>query len=159
MKYYSVVFLFSMLVSLCFAACGDDEPVADTQMEEPYVNPFDRPPRQDAISLLPKRVPPAQDIVSNDPSFTELIAAADNNQDLEPFYARATQLREGLYFPRDTFAISEDRTIRVVHLKSGEGLVNTPDGHVVKIGIVNLGWMIFINWDNDYRHLVKYEPQ
>ena len=96
--------------------------------------------------------------VPGDPAFSDVVKAANNGDDLKPLFDRATRLRAGLEFPRDTFAVNEKHTILVAHTPEGKGLVLIGRARFEVGGDVHLGWLIFVN-RGDLRVLTHYDPE
>ena len=96
--------------------------------------------------------------VPGDPAFSTLVEASNNGDDLEPLFDRATKLRAGLEFPRDTFAVNEKHTVLVAHTPEGRGLVLIGGARFEAGGDVNLGWLTFVN-RGDVRVLTHYDPE
>ena len=96
--------------------------------------------------------------VPGDPAFSDVVEAANNGDDLKPLFDRATKLRVGLEFPRDTFAVNEGHTTLVAHTPEGSGLVLIGRARFEVGGDVNLGWLILENRGN-LRVLTHYDPE
>ena len=94
--------------------------------------------------------------VPGDPAFSTLVEASANGDDLGPLFDRATKLRAGLEFPRNTFAVNEKHTILVAHTDGGRGLV-IAGARFEAGGDINLGWLTFVN-RGDVRVLTHYDP-
>ena len=95
--------------------------------------------------------------VLRDPSFSDLLEAWGNNNLVEELFNRATKLRAGPEFPRNTFAVNEEHTILVAHTDEGKGLVLVGGLRVEVGGDARLGWLIFVKRGN-HRVLTHYDP-
>lgn len=60
--------------------------------------------------------------VLRDPAYSDVLKTR-NQQELKDLFDRATPLKEGLVFPRDTFAVNADYTVLVAHTIDGKPLV------------------------------------
>ena len=97
--------------------------------------------------------------VPRDPAFSDLLeASANGNDDLvEELFNRATKLRVGLEFPRDTFAVNEEHTVLVAHTDEGKGLVLIGRTRLEAGGNIQLGWLTFVK-RGALRVLTHYDP-
>ena len=91
--------------------------------------------------------------------FSDLLeASANGNDDLvEELFNRATKLRVGLEFPRDTFAVNEEHTVLVAHTDEGKGLVLIGRTRLEAGGNIQLGWLTFVK-RGALRVLTHYDP-
>ena len=94
------------------------------------------------------------------PAFSTLVEASRNGNDdrVQELFDRATKLRAGLEFPRDTFAVNEEQTILVAHTPEGSGLVLVGRARFEAGGGINLGWLTFEK-HGDVRVLTHYDPE
>lgn len=98
-------------------------------------------------------------LVPKDPAYSDLLDAWDDGDDdlVDEIFNRATKLRAGLEFRRDTFAINEEQTILVGHTPEGSGLVLVGRTRFEAGGSVKLGWLTFVKRGN-VRVLTHYDP-
>ena len=96
--------------------------------------------------------------VPGDPAFSTLVEASANGDDLKPLFHRATKLRAGLEFPRNTFAVNEKHTILVAHTDEGRGLVLIGGARFDAGGDMHLGWLTLVK-RGDLRVLTHYDPE
>ena len=95
--------------------------------------------------------------VPKDPSFSDFLAALDNDDLFQELKDRATRLCAGLEFPVDTFAINDDFTVLVAHTPDGTGLVLSGGIRSEAGGSINLGWLTFVP-GGALRVLTHYAP-
>ena len=95
--------------------------------------------------------------VPKNPSFSEFVAAQDNDELFQELKDRATRLCAGLEFPRDTFAINDEFTVLVAHTPGGRGLVLQGRSRFEAGGSIQLGWLTLEN-RGGLRVLTHYDP-
>lgn len=116
-------------------------------------------PRQE-VPFKSKRNEMNPDRVAKNPSFSDYMQAfEDHNVDLmNELKQRSTELREGLEFPRDTFAVDRKRDIVVGHGADGNGFVINR-GQMIMVGRnIRLGWLAYEK-RSDLRVLTHYDPK
>ena len=98
-------------------------------------------------------------LVPRDPAYSDLLAAwEDGDDDLaDKIFNRATKLRAGLEFRRDTFAINEEQTILVAQTDEGRGLVLAGRARFEAGGNIDLGWITLVK-RGALRVLTHYDP-
>ena len=98
-------------------------------------------------------------LVPRDPAYSDLLEAwEDGDDDLaDKIFNRATKLRAGLEFRRDTFAINEEQTILVAQTDEGRGLVLAGRARFEAGGNIDLGWITLVK-RGALRVLTHYDP-
>ena len=98
-------------------------------------------------------------LVPRDPAYSDLLEAWDDGDDdlVDKMFNRATKLRAGLEFRRDTFAVNEEQTILVAHTDEGKGLVLIGRSRFEVRGDLDLGWITYVK-RGALRVLTHYDP-
>ena len=98
-------------------------------------------------------------LVPRDPAYSDLLEAWEDEDDdlVDKIFDRATKLRAGLEFRRDTFAVNEEHTILVGHTDEGKGLVLIGRSRIQAGGDIDLGWIALVKRGN-LRVLTRYDP-
>ena len=113
------------------------------------------------ITFKRKRNEINPDRIAEDPSFSDYIQAleAGNSDLMNKLKQQATELRKGLKFPRDTFAVDRKRDIVIGHRSDGSGVL-------IKRGVISsivgsdmaAGWFTYEK-RGDLRVLTHYNPK
>ena len=98
-------------------------------------------------------------IVPAKPSYTDLQNAKNNDEFQEILDAslQGIELKEGLIFPRDTFAVNAEKTILIAHTADGTGIVRQGGLNIIVAGDIHFRNIEFIK-EGDVRILRRYAP-
>ena len=113
------------------------------------------------VTFESKRNKMNPDRVAEEPSFSDYIQAleAGNSDLMNKLKQRSTELREGLKFPKNTFAVDRKRDIVIGHRSDGSGVL-------IERGVISLivgrnmasGWFAYEK-RGDLRVLTHYNPK
>ena len=93
---------------------------------------------------------------ANDHTYSDLIRAMDANE-YKNLLNRVTELRTGLEFPRDTFAVDRKRGVLLAHMSDGHGVLITNEQRIMVPGRMKLAWLTCEKRGNLWI-LTHYEP-
>ena len=112
------------------------------------------------VTFKRKRNEMNPDGVADDPSFSDYIQAleAGNSDLMNNLKQNSTELREGLKFPRDTFAVDRKRDIVIGHKSDGSGVLIERGVIFTVGGNMAYGWFTYEK-RGDLRVLTHYNPK